>query len=490
VEASSAEQATESGRRTTFSSGLLTGLSTLAVTGSAAASGVVLAQEFGRGDRTDGFFLAYAVYLVLTLAAASFRIVALPALTVAEVEGRLPDELGRQAVALALVAVPAVVLGAALAHPLGDAVASREAASAAFASGLPWMVAAGALQLYAALLASALAARDSYGRAAAAYALGAVLGLAVFVALRSHGVVSLAWGLLVNGAVTAGILGAAVRPRLSGLAGAGRRVALLGQGVALPVALQALYAVANAFAVRLGSGEATEFGYAYFVASALVAATASALGLVSSAPLTRRGLSPESAARHVVHMSWLSLAPIVAGVGVFALVGARLVHGVLGESFGGDVAHDLGRLVVWTAPWMLVSTALTLTYPLLFVLEPPRVLVGLALALPLLHVPVAWALSEWLELRGLALALALSTGLALAVLMSALSARAAAIVGAGVARLALVEVGAGALAFGVCGLLVGGVAAAVLGLVLYAGLLVLVRHLGLGAAWEYLRALH
>lgn len=484
------EQATESARRTTFSSGVLTGLSTLAVTGSAAASGVVLAQEFGRGDRTDGFFLAYAVYLVLTLAASSFRIVALPALTVAEVDGRLAEELGRQTAALALVAAPAVILGVALAHPLGDAIASRDAASDAFASGLPWMVAAGALQLYAALLASALAARNSYGRAAAAYAIGAVLGLAVFVGLRSHGVVSLAWGLLVNGAVTAGILGAAARPRLSGLAGAGRRVALLGRGVALPVALQALYVVANAFAVRLGTGEATEFGYAYFVASALVAATASALGLVSSAPLTRRGLSAESAARHVVHMSWLSLAPIVAGVGVFALVGARVVHAVLGESFGGEVAHDLGRLVVWTAPWMLVSIALTLTYPLLFVMEPPRVLVGLAVALPLVHVPIAWALSDWLELRGLVLALAVSTALALAALMSALSLRAAGIVAAGVARLGAVEVGAGVLAFGLFGVLVGGFGGAVLGLVAYAGLLVLARPLGLRAAWEYLRALH
>jgi hypothetical protein len=177
-------------------------------------------------------------------------------------------------------------------------------------------------------------------------------------------------------------------------------------------------------------------------------------------------------------------------VGVFSLVGASLVHAVLGDSFGGDVAHDLGRLVVWTAPWMLVSIALTLTYPLLFVMEPPRLLVGLAVALPLVQVPLAWALSSWLELRGLALALALSTGVALVVLMRALSPRALRIVGSGVARLAAVEVGAGALAFALFGVLVGGYPAAVLGLVVYVGLLAFVRPLGLGAAWEYLRALH
>jgi hypothetical protein len=59
-----------------------------------------------------------------------------------------------------------------------------------------------------------------------------------------------------------------------------------------------------------------------------------------------------------------------------------------------------------------------------------------------------------------------------------------------VARLAVVEVGAGVLAFGVFGVLLGGFGAAVLGLVAYAGLLVLARPLGLRAAWEYLRALH
>jgi hypothetical protein len=460
------------------------------VTACAAASGVVLAHEFGRGDRTDGFFISYAVYLVLTLAAASFRIVTLPPLTRAELDGRLPDELGRQGAALSLVALPLVVLGALLAGPIGHAVATREAAADAFAEGLPWMVAAGVLQLYAALLASALAARNSYGRAAAAYAIGAVAGLAVFVELRSHGVVSLAWGLLANGLLTAAIVGAAARPQLAGLSGAGRRLALLGKGVALPVALQALFLIANAFAVRLGTGDATELGYAYFIASSLVAATASALGLVSSAPLTRRGLTPDTAARHVVHMSWLSLAPIVAGVGVFALVGAPVVHAVLGDSFAGDVAHDLGRLVVWTAPWMLVSIALTLTYPLLFVLEPPRLLVALAVALPVLQVPLAWALSGWLELRGLALSLAVSTGLALGVLMWALSKRAAGLVAAGIARLAAVEAGAGALAFGLLGALVGGWPAALAGLALYSALLLAARPLGLQAAWEYLRALH
>ena len=41
----------------------------------------ILAQKFGHTAATDGFFAAYSVYLVLVLAAQSFRLVVLPDLT-------------------------------------------------------------------------------------------------------------------------------------------------------------------------------------------------------------------------------------------------------------------------------------------------------------------------------------------------------------------------------------------------------------------------
>lgn len=480
------------GTGSSLSSGIVTALSTVVVSGAAAATGVVLAHEFGRTDATDGFFLAYAVYLVLTLAAYSFRVVVLPALTRAESGGRLREELAGQAAALAAVAVPAVVLAVVLSGALADALTSRPAARDAFAAALPWMVAAGALQLFAALWASALAARNSYGVAALGYAVGAVAGLGLFVALRSHGTVSLAWGLVLNGAVTAGVpLSRLGRDAVGAArAGLGGRLWLLVQGASFPVALQGLYTIANVFAIRLGTGEATELAYAYFFASFLVAVTASSLSLVSSAPLTRRGLTPEAAAAHVVHTSWLSLAPIVAGTGVFALVGGRIVSAVLGGDFSGGTAHDLGRLVVWFSPWMLVSIAVTLTFPLLFVLETPRVLVGLAIALPLLQVPLAWGLSSAFELSGLALSLALATGAALAVLLAALSRRALAAAAAGLGRVAAVEVALGALSFGVLAWLLGGIPAAAAGLLVYAALIPLAGPFGLGRAWAYVRSLH
>ncbi len=475
-----------------LSSGIVTALSTVVVSGAAAATGIVLAREFGRTDATDGFFLAYAVYLVLTLAAYSFRVVVLPALTRAEQAGTLREELRGQAAGIAVVSVPATALAVVLAGPLGHALTSREEAADAFASALPWMVAAGALQLLAALWASALAARDSYGVAAAGYALGALAGLALFVSLRSHGTVALAWGLLLNGAVTAGVPLSRLGWAAVGLRAAGVRARLWGlvRGASLPVALQALYTIANAFAITQGTGQATTFAYAYFFAAFLVAATASSLALVSSAPLTRRGLTPEGAAAHVVHMAWLSVAPIVAGAGVFALVGGRIVSAILGEGFSGSAAHDLGRLVVWLSPWMLASIAVTLTFPLLFVLERPGVLVGLAVALPLVQAPLAWGMSSWFGLPGLAVSLAVTTAAALAVLMAALSRGALAAAARGIGRLASVEVVLGILSFAVPGLLVGGVPAAAVGLVVYTASLALARPLGLGQAWDHVRGLH
>ena len=59
-------------------SGLLTGISTAAVSGSAAVLGIILSRKFGHGVKTDGFFAAYGVYLALVLVAASLRVIVLP----------------------------------------------------------------------------------------------------------------------------------------------------------------------------------------------------------------------------------------------------------------------------------------------------------------------------------------------------------------------------------------------------------------------------
>src|SRR5207249_4512638 len=89
------------------------------------------------------------------------------------------------------------------------------------------------------------------------------------------------------------------------------------------------------------------------VASTLVGATAFSLGLISSAPLTRRGIDPEAAGRHIVYAAWVSLSIVGAAAGVFALVGGQIVHVVLGDEYGGKVGRDLGHLVAYLSPWMV-----------------------------------------------------------------------------------------------------------------------------------------
>src|SRR5919202_2099979 len=398
-------------RKSAVRSGVATGLSSLAVAGSAAGAGVLLAHFFGRDERTDGLFVAYGVYLVLSIAAQSFRTVVLPQLTREAVS--LGGETVAYLLALAGAGVVAVAVTVALAGTFGRALTAHEVSAHVASRALPWLVAAGFLQLVAALAASALAARDSYEVAALAYSIGAVVALVLFAALHSHGEVSLAWALTANGAVTAAIpLGALGRMGVLGGRVRGGSLARLGRlatGAAVPIALQAMFVVALRFAAGLGAGKATSLNYAYLVAAVLVVATASSVALISSAPLTRRGIDVEEAVAHVVHSSWLSLALIAAAAGVFALAGGKVVGPILGGAYGGEVGRELGRLVAYIAPWMVVSVAFTLTFPLLFVLERSRGLVVIAVGGLAVSVPIVLAGRELAGLAGVARAVSPST---------------------------------------------------------------------------------
>src|SRR2546423_11860 len=165
-------------------SGLLTGLAQVVLAFAAAGAGALLAQKFGRSAETDGFLAAYGVYLVLVLAAQAFRMVVVPDLTRADAEGRLAGESRAYAVAFLTLAVPVSVVVALISGPLGDLITGSLPPSSAHvaARALAVLVPAAFVQLLAALAASALAALDSYGTAAAAFALGGIVGLVVFAA--------------------------------------------------------------------------------------------------------------------------------------------------------------------------------------------------------------------------------------------------------------------------------------------------------------------
>jgi hypothetical protein len=487
---------TRSAGQTAVGRGAVTALGTAVVSIGAAVAGAVLAREFGRTAETDGLFAAYAVYLVLVLAAQALRVVVLPRLARAEEAGRLAGELVAQGVALAAVGAPVVAGALAASGWLGDALTGslpEEAAQAASAS-LGWMAVAGVAQLYAALAVSGLAARDSYGVAALAYALGAGAGVAYFVARLDHGPVALAEGLALNGAVTAGIPIAALLARGGlGEARAGGGVATrlrdLVRGTALPLALQGLYVIGVRFAGETGVGSVTTFAYAYFAASFLVATTASSLSLVSSVPLTRAGMRRGRAATHVVSTSWVSLAVVAAAAGVCVLAGEPIARGVLGSAFAGEAGDELGRLVAYLGPWMVASVGVSVTFPLLFVVERERLLPAIAAGALAVHVPVELGLERAGDLEGVAVGLAATTLLVLAALLAVLSVDTLISTAHGLGALTVLAGALAAGAFGLAALALDGVAAAVVGLAVYTAALVAWRPRGLRDAWAYVRAL-
>ncbi len=482
-------------------SGLLTGLSYVTLAASGAAAGVYLAHKFGRNDRTDGFMAAYGVYLVLVLGAQAFRMVVTPDLTRAAAERRLGTEFAEYALAFLALGVPVIAVVLAFPVLFGDLITGRLPHSSAVLAGnaLRWIVPAAFGQLVAALAASALAARDEYAAAAAGFALGGIAGFVVFVVFAdSHGLIALAWGLALNAAISLGLpLLALARHggRLEHLRGAGvnavqRRLWRLVYGTAVPLAGQLLYVLALRFAAGTGAGNVTSLSYAYLLAAMFVSATAFSLSLISAAPLTRRGVDPDAAADHVVHSSWVSLALVGAAAGIVALIGGRVVSALLGHAYSGHVGQELGRLVAYLAPWMVAWAAFSIMYPLLFVMHRTRWLVTIALGTIAVDIPISIAARAWGGLTGVALALGISALLMVLALMAALAPRVLALSVVGLGRLALIVGAATALAFGGAGLLLPSAPAVVLGLFIYALLLVAVRQLGLAEAWHYVRALH
>lgn len=484
-----------------LATGAVTALTLAVQSGLAAVVGVIIAREFGRTAETDGFFASYAVFIVLTLAANAMRVTVLPPLARARDEGRLSAETASYARALAAVAVPLALVGTFAASPLAALLTGfgPPTARAAAASTLPWLVVAALGQLAAGLLASALAALDDYVTPALGYVSGSIVGLAlILVLIGAHGIDVVAWGMALNAATATLIMAGALwrRARIERMpscalraqrGGVLRRLTELASSAALPLALQAVYVVCLPFAARGGEGAVSSFGYAYLLASAIVAVTASSLGLVTAVPLTRMGLGDGRAARHIVASAWVGLLTIGLTAGVFALAGEAIIEALLGSSYASETGAEVGRLVAVLSPWAVASVGVSVTFPLLFVHGRGWWLPLLSVGVVALHVPLAVLGEAVLGLDGLALSLAVTMSVILGVMLAALgSARR---VGSGLA-VATAIVGVLALvAFVPPWLLLGPIAAAAVGASLYAFLVVVLRPPPLREAWRYLRAL-
>ena len=278
------------------------------------------------------------------------------------------------------------------------------------------------------------------------------------------------------------LLGGASRGRASP-----HRLALFLAAAAIPLSLQLAYVVSVPFAGRLGPGAVTSFGYAYLAATTLAGITAFSIGLVSSVPLSRIELTPTAVARHVVAAAWVALVIVGAAVGVLALAGAELVEAFLGAAYGDDVGDEVAALIVVFSTWMVAAVGVNVTFPLAFVTNRLRPLPWIGLAALTSQVVLAWIGVELFELDGLAFSLALSTLFVLTALLRQLGAAGQGL--RGIALAAAIIAAFAVVAFGPLGLTVGGIAGALLGLALYAVLVLAVRPRGLTESWFYLRAL-
>ena len=417
------------------------------------------------------------------------------------VEHRLGADVAASTLSLSLVTAPVLIVGITANDRFAGLLTGSESdvARATAANVLPWMLAAGVRQVCAGVMASALASLDDYVTSALAFAVGSVAGLTlILLRISDDGVQAVAWGMALDASIslalpTFALVGrayvermprSAVRPHGLSL---GSRMRLIASGIALPLMLPATYVVCLPFPQREGEGAVTSFGYAYLLAAAVVAVTASSLGLVTSVPLTRVGLNPSRVALHVDASSWLALAMVGATAGVFAVAGAAMSEYVLGAAYGQDVGSQIGQLVVALAPFMVASVALSVTFPLVFIAGREARLPVVAVGVVGVHVPLVVVGQTVAGLWGLSCALAVSTALAVVWLLGLLHA-----VRATVGDLLTATVVVGAIAggvFAVGALLLSPPAPATLALLVLRCVMVVLRPPGLARSSDYLRDL-
>lgn len=371
----------------------------------AAASGIQAAlylHSNGIDGRTDGFFVAFALYTVFGVFSQSIRVTSAPLL----IDPKRALPLREFAATLGLIAVPVALLTIPLAHPLSLLLAPglSEADRAVTQEALPILGGAMILQLWAAGGATVLAIRDRFNTIAGAYIAGAGAGLVSYLAVSSStGELSLGYAMLAMAVVTCGlmVLGlrrsgaeateAAARPlRLRRLfADAGL---ILGR-TSIYLAFNALYLITLSLTTKFAPGDATVLSYAYLFASYLVAGTAFALGMSRIADMSREARADARRAfgdtvPQGFRYSMLICAPALAG---FVAAGAPIIGVVFSASLHPNDISTLQEFGALLAIWTVAALLVNLMLPAMFALGRARLVNLLAPALLVVHVAVSLA---------------------------------------------------------------------------------------------------
>jgi peptidoglycan biosynthesis protein MviN/MurJ (putative lipid II flippase) len=375
--------------------GMAMSIATFAMAAASAIQAVLYLSRFGTNARTDGFFVAFALYSTFGVFSQSLRVTSVPLLV--EPHARL--RVGEFATTLGLIALPVVILTGPLAGPLSHVIAPGldSAGRSVTAAALPVLGAAMVLQLWAAGGATVLAIRDRFMAVAVAYMAGALTGLVVFLALMGEaGVQTLGWSMLSMSVVTCALM--VIGVRRSGVARTGRQTtspkallancALVLGRTAIYLAFNVLFVITLAFASRSAAGETTVLSYSYLFAGYLVAGTGMALGMSSIPSMTREARTEQRATviatvprgfRYAI----LIVAPALAGL---IVAGAPLVHAVLPKSLSSAEVHTLQVFAALLAPWTVAALLVNFLLPVLLALGRARLLGTVALPLVLVHV--------------------------------------------------------------------------------------------------------
>jgi peptidoglycan biosynthesis protein MviN/MurJ (putative lipid II flippase) len=366
----------------------------------AIASGLQAAlylHSFGIDGRTDGFFVAFALYSVFGVFSQSIRVTSAP-LLVDAVKGLQPREF---AATLVLIAAPVAVLTIPLAHPLALVLAPglSDGARGVTQEALPILGLAMILQLWAAGGATLLAVRDRFNTIAGAYIIGAGSGLVAYLAVYgSTGELSLGYSMLAMAVVTCGLMLFGLRGSAEPVAGVERRKLgvrrlfttgslILGR-TCIYLAFNALYLITLAFTTDFAPGDATVLSYAYLFASYLVAGTAFALGMSRIADMSRdlrtdvRAVLSETVPPGFRY-SILICAPALA---VFVTAGAALVGDLFPASFTPEDVRALQGFVALLSIWTVAALLVNLLLPAMFAVGKARFTNLLAPALLVVHV--------------------------------------------------------------------------------------------------------
>jgi hypothetical protein len=375
--------------------GVAMAVATLAMGATSGLQALLYLSSFGVNARTDGFFVAFALYTSFGVFSQSIRVSSAPMLV-----GERPRLTQREfALALGAIAVPVAIATIPLAGPLAGLLAPGvgEAGRSVATSALPILGLAMILQLWAAGGATVLAVRDRFDRIAGAYIAGALSGLVVYLAVSGPaGELSLGWSMLAMAVVTSTAMldgvrasrdrGAApARPQPTRLL---RCVWLILGSTAVYLAFNGLYVITLAFASNYGAGGATVLSYAYLFASYLVAGTGFALGMSRIADMRRGALADwreviadtvPAGFRYSMLIVSPALAALIAG-------GATLVGEVLPKSFDPAQVHQLRTFGALLFAWTVAALLVNLLLPAMFALGRVKLVNALAPVLVAVHV--------------------------------------------------------------------------------------------------------